>query len=340
MPPTISDITKRHTTWLFVAPIAKLLLTRDVNSEFRVEHVTFVAASRLPNRRKRFGIPDTISDLREQKHGIFERFFTQGDTLATLRRTGVGNTCEKEFLRLVQNELAILASSQLCYGSRRQSACPTIFYGQKPKVLSYLLFDILGRAWVQPNRAIPPFVDLVLDGAWQRFQKDAFFFGLLRVVRGEVKSQRAWRDILRRSAILIGQSQSSSDVVQSFLWNMIALELLVLKESEKAKQHLVERASALLDASSSWQRQNYPRRIEELCRKRNLLVHQGKADIISGIDLKFLDGLLFNLLINIVRHPTLLPTKQALVEFCEDVKAAKRIHGRHRVRPRTMVIHR
>ena len=68
-------------------------------------------------------------------------------------------------------------------------------------------------------------------------------------------------------------------------------------------------------------------------------MHQGEIDSISQSDLEFLDRLLYNLLINIVRHPAFFPTKKDLIIFSEDVKAAERLGGRRKVRPQTMMIY-
>ncbi len=61
-------------------------------------------------------------------------------------------------------------------------------------------------------------------------------------------------------------------------------------------------------------------------------------DSIVGDDLQASDDLLFNVFTNIVKHPKLFPSKDALADFSDDVKAAKRLGGRKRIRPKTMRI--
>ena len=99
-----------------------------------------------------------------------------------------------------------------------------------------------------------------------------------------------------------------------------------------------ERCEALLGASRTWARKTYDVRIRNLVHKRHCFVHQGTTDGITDDDLEFSDHVLFNVFTNIVKHPKLFPSKEALVQFSEDVKAAKRLRGRKRIRPNTMGI--
>ena len=78
--------------------------------------------------------------------------------------------------------------------------------------------------------------------------------------------------------------------------------------------------------------------IRDLVDKRHGFVHRGAMDSIVGDDLQASDDLLFNVFTNIVKHPKLFPSKDALADFSDDVKAAKRLGGRTRIRPKTMKI--
>ncbi len=148
----------------------------------------------------------------------------------------------------------------------------------------------------------------------------------------------AWKRALRTATVLTGQSQSSSDLPQAFLWNMVALEILLIRQGDKAIEILPERCEALLGASPAWARKSYDAVIRDLLDKRNGFVHQGAMDSIASDDLQASDDLLFNVFTNIVKHPKLFPSKDALADFSDDVKAAKRLGGRKRIRPKTMRI--
>lgn len=333
-------IRDRQATWAFIAPVSNVIVTEDIGWEVQIDRVTLVAASHLPRRRKRLGIRDRISKLRSQKHGVFDRFFSNVNTFAILRQTGTGVSAETECLRLVQEELAILSSSQLCYARRNRSAKPTIQIGQMADMLSYLQLDTETEMWRQPNNAIPPFMSLRLDGSWKEQQRNSFFDKLLIVIRGDEYRQKSWAQILRRVAILVGNSQSHSEVYLSLIWNMIALELLVTNQGEMVKNEIDDRPRAILGGSPRWESERFANRIIDLYRKRNIFVHEGRIDHIESDDLVFSDRLLCNLLNNIVRFPGIFPSKQGLVDFAEDVKAAERLGQRRVIRPAAMTIRR
>ena len=240
------NILKNSTTWLFIAPITDLVLTKEVGYEFTVDQVTFIDIKSFRHKRKKFGLPHRVSELEAQQHGVFGRFFGEGTTIATLRRNGIGEKCEEEFFRLVTEELAILAASQLSWHRRHQAAAPKLAVKRTPHILSYLLYDVIKYAWSQPNKLIPPYCELQLDGHWDKFRKDAFFAQLLQILTGKVKVDDAWRGALRTAAILAGQSQCSGNLSQAFLWNMVALDILLIQQGDKAIDILPERCKALL----------------------------------------------------------------------------------------------
>lgn len=333
------SVLQKETTWLFAAPVTDLVLTKEVGYEFTVDQVTFIEINSFRRKRKRFGLPHRVSELEAQRSPMFSHFINEKTkTLATLRRTGGGEECEQEFLRLVREELAILAASQLGWHNRHRAAAPRLAFKRPWHTLSYLLCDVAGPTWSQPNIALPPYLPLHLNGRWDKFHRDAFFAQLLRIVTGKVKVDVAWQRALKTAAVLTGQSQSSPDLPQAFLWNMVALEILLIRQGDKAIEILPERCEALLGASLAWARKGYDAVIRDLVDKRHGFVHRGAMDGIAGDDLQTSDDLLFNVFTNIVKHPKLFPSKDALADFSDDVKAAKRLRGRKRVRPKTMRI--
>jgi len=84
---SIDDVREERGTWVFLIPVSNLNLTEATNFEFRIDRVTFVAGEKLARRRKRFGLPNRISELREQRKRSRERIF-DSPCFATLRREG------------------------------------------------------------------------------------------------------------------------------------------------------------------------------------------------------------------------------------------------------------
>lgn len=164
----------------------------------------------------------------------------------------------------------------------------------------------------------------------------SFFFTLLKVLNNEIYVARSWRNELKRAAILLGQSQCCSDVAQSFLWNMIALEILLTRQGDKYTDVLPTRIEAFLGWVGFWTVERYSERIKELYRKRCDFVHNGNQKNITISDLLFTDDLLQNLLMNLMRHISLFNSKAAVIEFSKKIEAEHVLGMRPGVRPKSL----
>ncbi len=317
----MSKVKEEKGTWTFLVPIKNLILTDAVNFEFKVNRVTFVSTNKLSRRRKKFGIPESISDLRKKKIWL-NRFFSESDCFATLRQTGKFKDIEQLVLEIIREELSILSSSELVYAKRRNVAQLSISNEKARGSTSYYATNITTGSSTQSNKVLGSVSSLPLDFGWKDFNKrNGFFFNLLKILRGEIKVDEEWRKDLRNAAILAGLSQTSLDLPQAFLNNMIALELLLTKQGDEVGEALPTRAEAFLGWVDDWTDENFVDRIRNVYSKRNSLVHQGKRELIERKDLFFTDDLLFNLLSNIVRHYRIFSNKKSIIEFSKKVEA-------------------
>jgi len=331
-----NEVLAKSSEWLFVAPVTGLQLTSAVNFEHRIDRVTFVAASHLPRRRRRFGFNRKISDLIKAYAPVLERFFSEAKTFATFRLTGTGTDLQNKFLTATREELAIVALSQLGYGRRRHNANPMVAKETRHGLLSYLMLDARESAWSQPNRIKGKIGSLRLDERWKKFQEDSFYFDLVRMIRKDTEIASSWRRDIRNASILAGQSQVSVDLSQAFLWNMIALELLLVEQQDRCIEALPSRAEAFIGWAADWQSENYPDLIRKLYKKRNDLVHRGRRDQVEVEDVLRTDDILLNVLNNITKHQKLFSSKDKLIEFSKKVEAERLLGVNAHVRPKTL----
>lgn len=342
----MKEIEEQEGTWLFVAPINSLILTRYVNFEYRVNRVTFVDAAKLALRRKRLGFPVSIGDFKKRFPQVLDRFFTGYKTYAVLRQTGQGEEVKEKVLKIVREELSILSLSQLGFGRRRNNACPSIAKEYGSGQSSFLLINIDNQSWTQPNNLVGKFSDLVLEERWKNYQDRYFLSHLLKIIRGEVRIANRWKQDITNAAILAGQSQCTSDLPQAFLWNMIALELLLTRQGDTYADRLPERAEAFIGWVTNWDDGKYDLRIRDIYSKRCKFVHDGIREDISVEDVLFSDVILLNVLINIAKHTDLFNSKDSLIAFSNKIQA-ERVLGldtnkrvRSMVRPKTLEFHR
>lgn len=320
--------------WSFIVPVTGVKLTNEVDNEFRIKHVLLIDKGKLPHIRRRLGIPQRISELREQRW--YEEFFDGAETFAVIRHTGTPDETKSYCRRAVADELSILALSQLGYSKRRYGSYPAIKGQPRSVTFTDVLINTKDKRRMLEGRAVGKLHTMILDRRWKTFQQKGFFSKLLEVLNGEVKVSREWRDDLERAAILAGQSQCSVNIAQSFLWNMIAIELLLTQQGDKYSDLLPKRLQAFLGWVGFWQDENYPARITEAYRKRSAFVHDGNRESITVQDLLFTDDLFLNLFLNLLHHINLFPSKQAIVDFAQKVEAEHILGAKPKIRPKTL----
>lgn len=322
-------------TWVLLAPISGLTITNDVGGEFRVDKVTFVSPTKLPRIRRRFGIPRTIADLKKSTL-FFRESQPTASCFATHRLTGRGAEIEADLLSAVRDELSILALSQLAYDRRASNAHPALSEEYRSGRLEFMLFNTTHATSLHTARLMGKISELVIDARWRKFQDQMFFSRLLRMIRGDCAISKGWRRDLRNASILAGQSQMSSDLPQCFLWNMIAIELLLCRPGDIFSNALPARVEAFIGWTTSWEQEGYAVRIADAYSKRCGLVHSGDREAIKLDDLLFTDSILINVLYNIARHSEIFTCKDDLVEFSKKVEAERILGLRPRIRPKTM----
>jgi hypothetical protein len=334
---TYSDPRDHYTGWVFIAPLAGINLTKVIGNEFKILNVTLVEKSKLTRIGQRLGLKLTSSEIKKQ---ITESDKWQGpnaNTYAFIRHTGTPKNISNKCLSILKEELYILASSQLGYGKRKSNAHPSLMGDQNIGKISYLFLDPNSKARLYSNRLTGKYMVLTLDNIWKQHHKASFFIKLLKLLNEKSPIEYGWRKLLRRAAIMIGQSQCSNDLVHSFLWNMIVIEMLLTAQGDKYREVLPERIEAFLGWVGFWSTSDYNRRINEIYTKRCKLVHDGKWEIINIADLLFTDDLLLNLLVNIVNHPKIFNSKKSVINFADKVKAEHLLGVKPKVRPKSLV---
>jgi len=332
---TIHELQLEHGTWLFLAPVGGLELSEHVNYEYKLDKVTFISSARLPHRRKRLGFSQKISVLKNKTGGLIKDFFSEEKTYATLRLQGTGEELRDKFLKIVREELAILALSQLGYSRRRYNSSLAMSREYSPSKIRCLLLNTNNNTWTQLNETTGKIQRLLLERRWVNFSKKIFFYSLVNIISGKTKVSKSWRKTIRNSAILAGQSQCSSDLPQAFLWNMIAIEMLLTQQWDTYSNSLPERAESFIGWASGWAVQDYEQKIRDVYKKRCNFVHDGDRDAIGVEDVLFTDDLLLNVIINIVRHPGIFYSKKQLIQFSEKIKAEHLLGINGKTRPKT-----
>lgn len=318
--------------WSFVVPVSGVRLSKSVNNEFRIKRVLLVAKEKLPHIRKRLGLPEQISKM----HKRYKEFFVSADTFAVIRHSGVPQETKSTCRKIIQDELSILALSQLGFQRRRFGSHPSIKGFPTSGKVTDLIMNTQDARSIIGGRLLGSFTPLHLDQRWKKYQKKVFYTKYLSILNEEIKVSKSWRKELERAAILLGQSQCSNDLTQSFLWNMIALELLLTRQGDKYTEVLPKRIEAFLGWVGFWDVDNYSDRIKEVYKKRSAFVHDGRRENITIKDLLFTDDLLLNLIVNLIQHIKLFESKDKVIEFSRKIEAEYILGVKPKIRPKTL----
>ena len=301
----MTSLEDKYGNWLFFIPISGLTLTKSVNNEIRVNRVTFISKDKIPRVRKRLGLPYRFSELASQHNkpvrDIAGNFFKDSNTYAITRLKGTPKEKEKDSIRIVRDELNILAFSQLGYTRRRFIRRLNIKSGIHGGLYQSMFLNVDQNEFRLNNQTQYSPVPLKLDSTWVQFHKRFFYNDLLKIIRDEIKVKKNWRATLHRVVMFAGQSQNSNDISSAFLWNIIALEMLLGDRSDQSiSTSLIDRSEYLLGWEKTWEQLNYPNRIETLYKNRSDYVHNGKTKAISIDDLLFSDDVIFNIINNLI----------------------------------------
>jgi hypothetical protein len=333
---TIKKIEETKGTWLFIIPIEGLRIRKAVDYEIKIDKVTFVDAKKLPGRRKRLGFPSTVSKIKSNYSGLVDKFFDEHNTFATLRLTGKGRDLKKQFIKTVKEEIDILSLSQLGYSRRSHNSKPSLYFNFPSERITSIMFNITRDTSYHPSEVLGKIGPLNLDGTWNNFSKKVFFNNLIKIISGQTKVSPKLRRDIKNAAILAGQSQTSIDIPQCFLLNMIALETLLTQRDDKYSDKLPERAEAFIGWAQDWKIRNFSEKIRDVYQKRCQFVHTGERSQIDIKDILFSDDLLINVIRNIVNHPQLFGSKDKIIEFSNKVQAEHLLGIKSSVRPKTL----
>jgi hypothetical protein len=320
--------------WCFIIPISNVLISKDIGAEFIIDRILLISGQKLTRIRNRIGFPYPFSTFNKKYPDIQESFFNKNSVFATTRYTGNGKLNLKNFLYAVNEELALLALSQLGDGRRRFNAAPEITKESGISTSKYFMINQESRHWILGTNAVSKRYKISLSKNWIKKQREMFFIDLLNIIRKKTKLSDGWVRDIRNAAILAGQSQMSLDLPQAFLWNMIAIELLLTKQGDHYSEKLPERAEAFLAWTFHWYTNSYETKIKKIYKKRCELVHAGRRDAIQVEDLLFSDTLLLNVLTNIVKYPKIFRTKDDLINFSDRIQAESLLGIKSKVRPK------
>lgn len=318
MPDTPALLETTKGKYLFVSSVTGIDLRFTKHGEYRIDRVSlFQKEQFLKLRRYKFSFKNWRNSVAKSLA------FNTGDALAVALVGGTNEKAQRIGHKFVRDELNILSSARLGHNSR-YNRCVV---GMTGCMDSYSSSDLLiglsiGEFRFSNKNHVSDKMQL---GDRVMGFEDVFypFPKLLRILRGSISVSSSWENILKNTSILAGRSQNSIEIADSFLWNVIALEQLLIGEKETSGHlpKLLERCAALFGYCPLWEKLDLTNIITTLYHARCRLVHEGDRRSISVENLIESDVILSNVMGAIVQNISYLKSKGDLIDFSRKVKA-------------------
>jgi hypothetical protein len=314
--------------WILIAPIVGVRFYQDSKGEFEIGKTLVISGEKLKRKRKIFNHNVSVKKLLIENK-IDPNFISDERTYVISCEGNIGSKAKDIMTKRIREDLDILALSQLSGSRKHNSKILIAKYEDKNFFEHVLLNPKIGKA-VNSSKRIGSFGFFNIAKQWHTRNDSFYFTDLLKIIFKESSAyNNNWRNDIKRAAILAGQSQQSEDIVKAFIWNIIAIETLVIEQNDKISVAIPERIGSLISWFPNWELDNFIGRIEKMYKKRCGFVHAAKYDDITQDDLIFSDQLIINILINVVKNIKHFNRKEALIKFSEMNKARKLLGLKH-----------
>lgn len=304
-------------------PVHGLEIADDVGGELRIGDVLFIDKKKIPRVRKRLGLPRPLSDYERQFKKIVPLFDSAATyALVRARRDPLETSVASE-RRRVQRAVYFLASSLFARydrGRYQMGIHPPVSPQLHEAGLVFACDNDFARACRMRMAPIEPYRYGMQEAQYLRVH---FFNHLISLDARRCGMTPHWYSTVVRAAELAGRSYLSTSIIDAFIYNMIALESLLLAPKDKRQPVLVDRVNALFGWRLEDHANGWKDIVDRLYMLRCEYVHSGASDKVSGIDLYHADTLLQNLLRNVCMFSARFTSKNAIIEHAEQVRARK-----------------
>lgn len=315
---------KKNMTLLI--PIYNLDISNEIGGELKVGDITFISKNKIPYIRKRLGLKLKVSEYKKQMHTEFNiKFdpFDLSDCYAVVRKKiSKKQSIEKE-IRQIKEAIYILASSQFFRVKRYNY----IRFGgpeYNKRFFDYFTVICSENGWWQLKPRIRgPGEPYRIDNAWKHYIKHYHFPNLLKILNGKLILKSKWKNLIKRAAILAGQSVFAQNIWEAYIFDMIAIDALLASSNDKYPDAIIERLVAFFGYWTDENIKPWKDVFERLYQLRCKYVHDGITGDLTIYDLISADTILANLLNTFVNMTKVIKCKEDILEFTDNYNAKK-----------------
>ncbi len=312
---------------VYLQPVVNLRLTRDIGEELTIGGVLLVSSAKLRRIRRRLGLPWRVSEAPDWARLAIE----EHETFGVVQVQGLGESALRSAEHQVREACAILRCASWPFAKRSRNNLLRVF---GPSDVAYRVLSqriVVNRqsgqitgTRTEQRRSLMPFE---LDHFWEDFQRaQGWLWQLTRFLREQSGAEPEWRGAVQRAAALFGESLQEADRPLAFLFNMMALDTVLLGRNDRSREMFPR-----LDAVLGWSNVGLPTPwfkasdLARLSRRRNELVHDGDSSRLQARDLVLADRLVGNLLSCTCRMAHRWPAREGMIQFTERVSCRRKL---------------
>src|SRR5512133_3815181 len=212
-----------NTSNKIIIPIENLSFSKDVKNDLCISRVRFIGINKFLKRPGLYGFPKKVfNDKIKSVKNIWENV----GSIALIYADGSSN--RREIIKVVNQELEMLVGSIVAWKRRPNPVFPRIQGLNNNRQIN--MFYSNGKSIQSEFNRTLMYSNLVLSSFWVKFVYNSYF---VNFISNYQKYDPKWRNVLKRVFQLLGKSQMSIYLTEAFLYNMIALETLLLTQQDK-----------------------------------------------------------------------------------------------------------
>jgi len=312
---------------VYLQPVMNLRLGKEIGEELTIGDVLLVSSAKLRRIRRRIGLPWRVSESPQWLKSAVRDF----ETFGVVACADSGEAALRRAETQIREACSILRCASWPFAKRSRKNLLHVFGPSNVayKVLSrQIVIDrTSGRLTgtrTEQRRSLIPFET---DHFWRNFQT---MHGSLRALARFVDTQPGvdskWQGAVRRAASSFGESLQEADRALAFLFDMMALDTVLLDEKDRSRE-MFPRLDAVLGWSNAGLSTPWfqARDLKQLSKRRNELVHDGDSSRLQARDLILADELLANLISCVCRMGHRWRARADMIQFAERVVCRQKL---------------
>lgn len=269
---------RKYNSWLMMKSVYGIKLDDSLNHEIEIDGVTLISKSKLLDERvrKRLNLVKSLRDI--------DSFDTECETFA-IQRVYEKNSIPKELLQknfeTLVREISYIILATIVQ-IQNVTNKPLINLDGKPTKTqsNFAIHDLSEEKVIVTREFKRPYKTYTLTKEHLDIDKHSgFLCSYFKLDDSEMND--SMKQDIRNSIIFLGHSQNSTEPYISFLYNMIALDCLLISGKAKHAETAQKRIKTFFGWTDYFDEELHRNNISKIYKTRSDMVHDGNVESIT-----------------------------------------------------------